>query len=120
MLRDMGTLEQILAADPSEPVPIRAGRDGALRIGGTRVTLEPVVQAFEAGATPEEIASDYPALRLDDVYAVATFILRHRAAVLAWVEKRLEAADARRREIERGQDLGWLRNRLAVARARAV
>ena len=46
------------------------------RIGATRVRLDTVVQSFETGASAEEIAEDYP-LKLDDVYAVITYYLRH-------------------------------------------
>ena len=40
----------------SRPVPLSLDGDGVARIGGTRVTLETVVDAFNRGATAEEIA----------------------------------------------------------------
>ena len=59
----------ILAA-AAEPIPLEFTADGVIRVGGTRVPLETVVQVFDSGATPEEIAQDFPVLRLGDVYAV--------------------------------------------------
>ena len=47
--------------------------------GGTRVTLEAIVAAFSDGATAEEIAQDFPAVSLSDVYAVISYYLRHRS-----------------------------------------
>ena len=45
-----------------EPVPLAADRDGVMRVGGTRVTLDTVVAAFREGATAEEITQQYPSL----------------------------------------------------------
>jgi uncharacterized protein (DUF433 family) len=39
----------------AEPVPVEIDADGAARVGGTRVTLDTVVNAFNNGATAEEI-----------------------------------------------------------------
>jgi uncharacterized protein (DUF433 family) len=62
--------------------PLEANRDHVIRVGGTRVTLETIVHAFDEGHTAEEIVSHYPALRLADVYAVISYYLNHRATVL--------------------------------------
>jgi uncharacterized protein (DUF433 family) len=51
----------------AEPLPIAADPNGVLRVGGTRVTLDTVVGAFNAGCAPEEIVLRYDSLRLDDV-----------------------------------------------------
>jgi hypothetical protein len=40
--------------------PLETNRNGAMRIGGTRVTLDMVVRAFEQGHTAEEIMGHYP------------------------------------------------------------
>jgi hypothetical protein len=46
-----------------EPIPLQALEDGVVRVGGTRVTLDTVVIAFEQGATAEEIVLQYPSAR---------------------------------------------------------
>ena len=40
-----------------ESLPLIEHTDGVIRVGGTRVTLETVVEAFNEGATAEEIAA---------------------------------------------------------------
>jgi uncharacterized protein (DUF433 family) len=62
----------------SEPVPLAVDVEGVARVGGTRVTLDTLVAAFEQGATAEEIAQQYPSLGLADVYAVIGYYLRRR------------------------------------------
>jgi uncharacterized protein (DUF433 family) len=59
-----------------EPVPLATDAGSVVRVGGTRVTLDTVVTAFEEGATAEEIVHQYPSLKLADIYAVIGYYLR--------------------------------------------
>lgn len=96
----------------AERIPLRTDDDGVIRVGGTRVTLETLIDVFSTGATPEEIAQDFSALRLDDVYAVITYYLRHRTEVDAYVQRRHDAADVVRRQMEQEHSQAGLRDRL--------
>ena len=62
----------------TERVPIRTENDGVIRVGSTRITLDTVVAAFDAGSTAEEIVQQYPSIALADVYSVIAYYLRHR------------------------------------------
>ncbi|MGA1823409.1 MAG: DUF433 domain-containing protein [bacterium] len=55
-------------AKVEEVIPLKEDKDGVLRIGKTRVTLDVVITSFNKGATPEEIVCQFPALKLADVY----------------------------------------------------
>jgi len=68
-----------------EKVPLSTDESGMIYVARTRVTLECVAEMFEEGASPEEITQEYDALRLDDVYAVITYLLRNREAVDAYL-----------------------------------
>ena len=61
---------------------------GVYRVGGTRVTLDLVVRAFNRGATAEEIVQDFPTLQLPDVYQVIGYYLKHTAELAEYFEKR--------------------------------
>ncbi|MBI3465956.1 MAG: DUF433 domain-containing protein [Planctomycetes bacterium] len=101
----------------SSPVPLKADADGVLRVGGTRVTLDTVVHAFNAGATPEQIAQDYPSLELADVYAVISFYLQHVSEVDQYLrEQQREAAEVRR-EMESRFSPAGIRQRLMARRS---
>lgn len=102
----------MLSAAAVEPIPLSTDADGVIRVAGTRVTLDTLVDTFMTGACPEEIAQDFPVLRLDDVYAVLTYYLRHRAEVDAYLRERRARADAIRREIEAHSSQTGLRDRL--------
>jgi uncharacterized protein (DUF433 family) len=102
----------MLNAAALEPIPLSTDADGVIRLAGTRVTLDTVIDTFMTGASPEEIAQDFPVLRLDDVYAVITYYLRHRAEVDAYLRGRRARAEVIRREIEAHSPQAGLRARL--------
>ena len=74
----------------AERVPLRLDSDGVARVGGTRVSLDTVVFAFEEGATAEEIVRQYPALALSDVYSVLAYYLHNRNEVEEYLKARSE------------------------------
>ena len=44
----------------AQPPPIQADDDGVLRVGGTRVRLETIINAFKSGSAAEESCSNIP------------------------------------------------------------
>jgi uncharacterized protein (DUF433 family) len=99
-----------------ERIPVQTDADGVVRVGGTRVTLDTVVAAFEMGATAEEIAQQYPSLVLADVYAVIAYFLRHRSEVDAYLMARQQHAAEVRKANERRFDPSGVRDRLLARR----
>jgi uncharacterized protein (DUF433 family) len=85
----------VLALKPELP-PIEADQQGVLRVGGTRVTLDTVVAAFNAGSTPEEILLRYDSLRVEDIYLALGYYLRNRADVDNYLAERRQRGEARR------------------------
>ena len=58
------TIDDVTLMIAAEPIPLEADGEGVVRVGGTRVTLDTVVAAFNEGATAEEIVYQYPSLDL--------------------------------------------------------
>ena len=102
--------------DITEHVPIRTDSDGVVRVGDTRVTLDSLVAAFDAGATAEEIVQQYPSVALADVYSVIAYYLRHPAPVRAYLVERERQAAQVRGENERRFDPSGVRDRLLARR----
>ena len=100
-----------------EAVPMQATKDGVVRVGGTRVTLDTVVAAFEQGATAEEIAQQYPSLHLADIYAVIGYYLNHRSEVEAYLAQRGANSRRVRKENEARHDPTDVRARLLARRS---
>jgi uncharacterized protein (DUF433 family) len=99
--------------------PLQVDRDGVIRVGGSRVTLDTVVNTFNQGHTAEEIVSHYPALKLADVYAVISYYLNNQATVNRYMRQQKEEAGEVWREIEAASDYQLFRQRL-LARQRAA
>ncbi len=57
-----------------------------IRIKGTRIGIEIVIEDFLEGASPEEIAIRYPSLSLEQVYATITYYLANRHKIEAYIE----------------------------------
>ncbi len=100
------------------PVPLRADADGVVRVGGTRVTLDTVVAAFQEDATAEVIAQQYDSLELADVYAVISYYLRRRTQVEAYLDERRRTGEDARRQNESRCDPEGVRDRLLARRSR--
>lgn len=72
----------------AEAIRLAKGEDGVYRVGGTRVTLDLVIQAFHGGAMAEEIVQKFDSLALSDVYQVIGYYLRHSEELAEYFEKR--------------------------------
>jgi uncharacterized protein (DUF433 family) len=72
----------------NDPLILKYDDDGVLRVAGTRVTLDTVIQAYSDGASAEEIAVRYDSLTLADVHATIAYYLRHKAELDRYLEER--------------------------------
>lgn len=100
----------------AERVPLTPTPVGVVLVEGTRVPLDLVVEAFNAGESAEEIVLNYPTLRLADLYAVLAYYLHHREDVDAYVAERGQEVDALRARIELRFDPQGIRERLLARR----
>ncbi|HEY7491654.1 MAG TPA: DUF433 domain-containing protein [Candidatus Tectomicrobia bacterium] len=101
----------------AQPPPIQADDAGVIRVGGTRVRLETIINAFKNGSTAEEILLKYPSLNLTDIYAVITYYLWSRKEVEAYLEERHRLAEAVHQENETRFPSAGIRERLLARRA---
>ncbi len=72
-----------------------------IRIKGTRVGIETILDDYVNGASPEEIAVRYRALTLEQVYATITYYLRNQTQIDAYLEKWRAYAEAAWQEQQR-------------------
>jgi uncharacterized protein (DUF433 family) len=100
----------------TDPIPLKMDDDGAIRVGGTRVTLDILLAEHQLGSTPEQIAAAYDTVPLPDVYAAIGYYLRHTAEIDAYLAQRRQAAEELRKKVEDGKDRHGLRERLLARR----
>jgi uncharacterized protein (DUF433 family) len=80
-----------MEAEVVDAIPLSMDASGVYRVGDTRVTLDLVVRAFNRGATPEEIAQDFPSLQLPEIYQVIGYYLKHSSELAGYFETRARA-----------------------------
>jgi uncharacterized protein (DUF433 family) len=96
----------------TEKIPIETDKDGVIRVGNTRVTLETLVSVFNRGSTAEEIAYQFPVLNIADVYAVITYYLRNRDTVEKYLNNRIQLAEQVKWRNQENKNMGDIRERL--------
>ncbi len=84
----------------ADPLPLRLEEGGVIRVGRGRISLDLIVEQYENGMTPEDMARGYDTLDLADAYATIAYYLRHRGEVRAYLNRREEEAAVLRARIE--------------------
>jgi uncharacterized protein (DUF433 family) len=100
----------------AEQPPLGPDHEGVIRVGGSRVTLDTVVEAFNEGLAAEEIVQQYPTLSLAHVYGAITYYLNHKLSVDEYIAQRQTEAKTIRQQNEARFDMSGLRARLLARR----
>ena len=101
----------------SEKPPLRVDETGAIRVGNSRVLLEIVIRAFQDGASPESIVSQYSTLTLSDTYGAIAYYLKNQDLVEEYLDKRDRLAESVKERLQAVQpDLSRIRSRLQSQR----
>lgn len=87
---------------PTLEVPLRTDESGAMRVAGTRVTLDTLIARYHQGDTPEMIHEGFPTVALSDIYAVVAYYLAHQSDMDTYLQHRNAEAERIRREVEAG------------------
>lgn len=95
-------------------------KDGVIRIGESRVSLDSVIIAFNQGSAPEEIVYDFDSLTLSEVYATISYYLQHREEVDSYLAQRVQQNEELRRNVESRVDQTGIRGRLLARRRNAA
>lgn len=102
--------------EKAERIPLKKDASGAIRVGGTHVTLDVLMEAYDQGATPEEMAQKFGEVGLADIYAVLTYYLRHSEEVRAYLRERETEAGRLRDAVEASRPDRLHRERLMERR----
>lgn len=86
--------------ESTQIVPLIVWEDGSIRVTGSRVTLDSIIQSYQLGETPEQIAGNFPSISLADIYAAITYYLTHTAEVDEYLREREREADEMQQRIE--------------------
>jgi uncharacterized protein (DUF433 family) len=65
-----------------------------IRLKGSRIAIEVIIDDFNAGATAEQIQKNYPTISLEQVYAAITYYLHSKPEVDAYIQRGRTIEDA--------------------------
>ena len=94
--------------------PVRRDAAGVIRVGQSRVTLEIVISAYDAGSTAEEIALEFDAISLAQVYGAIAYYLQHKRELAPYFAARQQASTAAISDITKRQAVSHIRERLLM------
>jgi len=87
-----------------------------IRVKGTRVLIEVLLDEFNQGASAEHIQSQYRTVTREQVYATITYYLHNQAEVDAYMRRSRAAAEANYQEWKRTHKPSPLEERLRALR----
>ena len=82
-----------------DTVPLQY-RDRAIRVTGSRITLDTIVGCLEMGDTPADIQDGFPSLTLEQINAIITWYFTHRTEADEYINEGKAEAEKVRKEIE--------------------
>jgi uncharacterized protein (DUF433 family) len=85
---------------PTMTIPLQMDEHGAIRVSGTRVTLDTVIARYRQGDSPEAIHAGFDVLPINDIYAVIAYYLAHTDELNAYLKRRAESSARIQHEIE--------------------
>lgn len=107
----------MLTYPETQAVPLTTTKNGVIRIAGTRIGLDVVIDEYNAGMSPEEIKYNYPSLSLANVYAVITYYLLNKSDVDDYIDQLNQQSEQTRKFFEAQYDLNAIRQRLIAQQA---
>ena len=81
-------------------LPMKMDEHGAIRVSGTRGTLDVLIARHQQGDSPEAIHEGFPTVPLTDIYTVIAYYLAHQGEIDAYLKQRDAARERIRQEIE--------------------
>lgn len=78
----------------------------AIRIKGTRVGIEIVIEQFQNGADPREIQRLFPNLTLEQIYATITYYMFNKEKIDAYIAEGIRQVEVAYQEQLKNPPLG--------------
>jgi uncharacterized protein (DUF433 family) len=86
-----------------------------IRVKGTRMAIEFLIDRFKEGESPETIARDYPhSVNLEQVYATITYYLHNKEIIEAYLQRKRAFEEAAYEEYLRQEPPEVVKRLLAI------
>lgn len=91
-----------MTLETTQQVPLTLWEDGTIRVKGTRLLIDMIINAHKRGECPEEIFDSFPSnvYTVADIYSIIAYYLTHKDKIEKYLAKREKEAEEVRKEIE--------------------
>ncbi len=88
--------------ETTQTVPLTLWEDGTIRVKGTRLLIDMIVNAHNRGECPEEIFESLPSdvYTVADIHSIIAYYLSNKSKIDKYLAKREREAEKIRKEIE--------------------
>lgn len=85
-----------------QKVPLTLWKDGSIRVKGTRLLIDIIINAHQRGECPEEIFEAFPSdvYTIADIYSIVAYYLKNKEKLERYMAKRKKEADKFWKNIE--------------------
>jgi uncharacterized protein (DUF433 family) len=91
-----------MTLETTQKVPLTLWKDGTIRVKGTRLLIDIIINAHKRGECPEEIFDSFPSeiYTIADIYSIIAYYLTYKSKIDKYLAKREKEAEEIRTQIE--------------------
>ena len=81
--------------ETTQKIPLTLWKDGSIRVKGTRLLIDMIINAHNRGMCPEDIYDSFPsdAYKVADIYSIIAYYLKNKAKIDNYLAKREKEAE---------------------------
>lgn len=84
-----------MTIETTQKVPLTVWEDGSIRVKGTRLLIDMIINAHKRGECPEEIFEAFPSdiYTVADIYSIVAYYLKNKGKFDKYLAKRKKEAE---------------------------
>ncbi|MGI8640008.1 MAG: DUF433 domain-containing protein [Pyrinomonadaceae bacterium] len=84
-----------MTIETTQKVPLTLWKDGSIRVKGTRLLIDMIINAHKRGSSPEEIFDAFPSneYTVADIYSIISYYLTHQSKIDNYLAEREKEAE---------------------------
>lgn len=92
----------MMTLETTQTIPLTLWKDGTIRVKGTRLLVDMIIDAHKRGEIPEEIFNSFPSndYTVADIYLVISYYLSNKSMLEKYMAKREKEAEKIWKKIE--------------------
>lgn len=92
--------------ETTQKIPLTLWKDGSIRVKGTRLLIDMIVNAHNRGMCPEEIFDSFPSdeYTVADIYSIISYYLKNKTKIDNYLAKREKEAEKFWKTLENKED----------------